>query len=210
MNKRCYRCETEKPLEAFHKSSRNKDGRQSACKECFRLRHRLPSSVPPPTGVQISQIRSDVFWSRVEKTDDCWIWKGGRNDLNYGVFHNWKVHRLSYFWLVGDVPDELDVCHHCDNPPCLRPDHLFLGDQAANNADMFRKGRAKTIGLPGELNPQYKHILTADTVKAILSNPPSGHGSIAKLARELGISDGHLGSILKRRKWKHIPVATNH
>lgn len=76
----------------------------------------------------------------------CWEWSGARTRDGYGnVTHGRKsmlAHRLSYEFHYGVAPGKLLVCHHCDNPPCIRPDHLFLGDQTANMADMARKGRS--------------------------------------------------------------------
>ncbi|MES2367175.1 MAG: HNH endonuclease [Pseudomonadota bacterium] len=146
------------------------------------------------------------FWEYVDKTDDCWIWNGYRDHDGYGIVSYkhvpWRVPRLAYFWLMGDIPDEFDVCHHCDNPPCLRPDHLFLGDDAINSQDMMRKGRHRvTIG---EDKPN--RLLSNEIVREILSNPPTKHGDIAKIARGIGISHGALMHVLKRRTWKHISI----
>lgn len=206
MNKRCFMCGDVKPLTEFNVSRRNRDGRQSACKRCLAAYRRTPEeqerrklwnkATPVPTGVEISDISGESFWNRVEKTDGCWIWNGGRNELGYGILRNWKVHRLVYFWLVGEVPDGFGVCHHCDNPPCCRPSHLFLGDDEANMADMVRKGRSTV----GELNPS--HVLSAEMVKAIRANPPSRYGSFVQLVRELGISHSALRKVLNGETWK--------
>jgi hypothetical protein len=85
------------------------------------------------------------FWSKVEKGDGCWEWKGRRHKQGYGVFWIGRTillaHRVAYRLATGDDPGANVVCHRCDNPPCVRPDHLFLGSQQQNMADMSRKRR---------------------------------------------------------------------
>lgn len=87
------------------------------------------------------------FWFRVEKTEGCWTWKAARHPRDgYGAFWNdekrlVRAHRFSYQLHYGPIPDGLWVLHRCDDPPCVRPDHLFLGTAADNNNDRERKGR---------------------------------------------------------------------
>jgi len=85
------------------------------------------------------------FWSKIEKTNSCWFWKAATNKFGYGeIFYNkkvWKAHRLSYFIAFGDFDTKLYVAHHCDNPTCVNPDHLFLATQKENVVDMVAKGR---------------------------------------------------------------------
>lgn len=95
-------------------------------------------------------------WGRLMRpdtdvTDDCWEWPGGVNNKGYGVTkrngENY-AHRAAWVQVNGPIPDGLDACHHCDNPPCFRPRHLFLGTQADNMQDMARKGRWGNQGPP--------------------------------------------------------------
>jgi hypothetical protein len=85
------------------------------------------------------------FWSLVDRGGDCWLWLGRKNSTGYGAlgrkYPDERAHR--YAWLIthGPIPDGLWVLHRCDNPPCVRPEHLFLGDALANARDRDAKGR---------------------------------------------------------------------
>ncbi len=85
------------------------------------------------------------FFSKVEKTDDCWLWIGGRGKKGYGFFKvagtQKLAHRVSYELFIGNIPEGLMVCHTCDNPPCIKPEHLFAGTAIDNAQDKKRKGR---------------------------------------------------------------------
>jgi hypothetical protein len=89
------------------------------------------------------------FWNNIEFIPEhpCWEWIGCKGSHGYGAIRkNGKVitaHRLSWEIHFGSIPQNMLVCHKCDNRFCVRPDHLFLGSRLDNNRDMFLKGRNK-------------------------------------------------------------------
>ncbi len=85
----------------------------------------------------------EKFFAAVEYSEDCWEWVGGRIPSGYGHFQREGAHRWSYRYFVGEIPDAHQICHHCDNPPCVNPFHLFLGTRSDNMKDGYEKGRVK-------------------------------------------------------------------
>jgi len=90
---------------------------------------------------------AERFWEKVDKTDGCWLWTASRTTSGYGQFCPVgnvprKAHRIAWELTYGPVPEGAHVLHRCDTPLCVRPDHLFLGDAAANVDDMWTKSRA--------------------------------------------------------------------
>jgi hypothetical protein len=111
----------------------------------YRVRNGLPLEGPLKTG-PVPRSLTDRFWEKVEKGDGCWLWKGQIGTPGYGtlsVSHNRKrsAHRVSWELHYGTVPDGMCVLHRCDNRPCVRPDHLFVGTLLDNNVDCIKKGR---------------------------------------------------------------------
>lgn len=110
-----------------------------------------------PRAYRMKTSLAERFWAKVNKNGpmhpvlqtQCWLWTAGLLDFGYGRFrsrvHSWDegAHRVSWALTYGPVPDGLDVLHKCDNPPCVNPEHLFLGTQRDNNLDRDAKGRTQ-------------------------------------------------------------------
>jgi hypothetical protein len=147
------------------------------------------------------------FWSRVKPTigDACWPWLGRRmvkEPYGVGVFFgktHFLAHRMSWILHFGPIPDGLLVCHRCDNPPCVNPQHFFLGDDAANSADRKRKGRGRPAY--GERSGTAK--LVAANVIEIRRRRASGE-STASIGRDFGVTNSMVSHICTRRAWRHI------
>jgi hypothetical protein len=157
------------------------------------------------------------FWSRVRKTDGCWVWTGQKwmGSHRYGVVRyegkRKKAHRAAWFLATGEWPTLL-VRHRCDNPECVRIDHLELGTHAENSADMVARGRslagdrspmrrAEVVAkIRGERHPRAK--LTEADVRRLRAEPKTmGYREMA--ARE-GIGLRTLCQMLNGVTWRHV------
>lgn len=136
---------------------------------------------------------------KIEKRENgCWVWTAATNPQGYGLMVYKKrlisAHRISWMEHVGEIQDGLYVCHRCDNPLCINPDHLFLGSQKENMDDMIRKGR--------QIHPRgedfNKSKLTWEAVRHIRSSDMTGYA----LAKMYGVGKNTIYAILKNRTWK--------
>lgn len=150
------------------------------------------------------------FWPKVKRSDECWEWTGGLNNRGYGVFwitggQRVLAHRYAFVREVGPISDGLDLCHRCDNPPCVNPAHLFLGTRSDNMRDMDRKGRRRSPR--GETHPH--STLSDESVAEIRARYVPGlnrwrRGNASALAVEYGTTRNHVAAIARGAKRARI------
>lgn len=160
-------------------------------------------------------IRADLFWAKVEKTQDCWEWMASIDHRGYGKFAVGRrilgAHRVAWELHHGAIPDGLFVCHRCDNPRCVRPVHLFLGTAADNSRDMCAKGRVQS-GAQHHTQRQPDRVargeqgsnarLTWEQVHEIRARYGAGGARLQDLADEYGVNFGTIGKIVRGDRWK--------
>jgi hypothetical protein len=150
------------------------------------------------------------FWSRVPTTGDCREWQGGKGHWGYGLFvaksliremgyKEQLAHRWAWIFTNGPIPKGMSVLHSCDNPPCVRIDHLRLGTHADNANDRKVRGRNNSPrGAATSLTP-----LTDEDVRLIRSLYLAGSREFGghALARRFGVSQPTIWNIVNRVTW---------
>lgn len=166
-------------------------------------------------------IRFLRYVPRLPKTT-CWEWKGAPN-VKRPTFKIGKhftggrtvqviAARFSYEHFVGPIPPGMMVCHKCDNPRCVNPNHLFLGTSADNMADAARKGRMscgkRHTGFQPKGEAVYCAKLTAENVRYILTKYTPRHPAFgaSALARKFGVSSVAVSYIIAGKNWKSITL----
>lgn len=144
------------------------------------------------------------FWRTItQKESGCWISNSSPSGI-YGRIFIGGRRRLSHVvsWLIhnGPIPDDKKVCHTCDNPRCVRPDHLFLDTNSGNMLDMVRKKRHKP--LLGEKNPLSK--FSADDVLFIRNSIVNGEWTISGLAKRFATSFQSVYQVARGNVWQHV------
>ena len=150
------------------------------------------------------------FWGKVDvRADgDCWLWLGTLGRGQYGKFkigaQSYRASRLSLGARLGrDLGKGEFACHHCDNPPCVNPSHLFAGSQLENMADAVKKGRTYRWNgrRAGTDNPRAK--LTEYDVLEI--RRLCGVESARSISKRFGICVRTISDIRTRRTWSNLP-----
>ncbi|MCP4006658.1 MAG: HNH endonuclease [bacterium] len=138
---------------------------------------------------------------RADYSTGCWEWTAAKNACGYGIIGfaggSLLAHRVAWEIFFGEITEPC-VLHHCDNPGCVNPEHLFLGTQQDNIADMKEKGRARAPERRGEDVPTSK--LTEKQVLEIRADPRVQR----EIAADYGVHQVTVGEIKRREIWTHI------
>lgn len=147
--------------------------------------------------IKPSNMRNDerVFWDNIkEMPSGCIEWVGYKNNKGYGCFsldnNTWLAHRYSFNIHIGDCSGVF-VCHKCDNPACVNPDHLFSGTRGDNMADMAKKLRSA-------------HLKLSPSQVVEIRNRVESGDSASFIARGLNVNEGTIRKIVKRQSWKWL------
>jgi hypothetical protein len=178
--------------------------------------------------IMFSKITLKRFFLKFQKSEFCWNWEGNKNYAGYGLLGNKYAHRMA--WQISNnklIPKNMVICHHCDNPSCVNPDHLFIGTQKENVQDMIKKNRQVKKDNAGQKNPMFgkKHseqskkkmsetkkgkfvgsnhpraTINEETVKKIKQMRLDGFTS-KKISNELNISFHVVRNVIYGKSWK--------
>jgi hypothetical protein len=149
---------------------------------------------------------AERFWSKVDKRgpDECWPWLASVNASGYGRLTagrgvNLKAHRVSYTLEKGPIPDGMNVLHHCDNPPCCNPGHLFAGTHKDNTQDMLSKDRG--VAPPHSFGKEHHHTKFDDAAaRRIIADQRTHH----VIAAEYGVCSMTVFRLKHGQTWKKL------
>jgi len=146
------------------------------------------------------------FLDKLVEGSDCLEWKGAKNDKGYGqLLVDGEIvyaHRFIYERCIGPIPAYHFVCHRCDNPSCVRPQHLFAARSHENHRDMMQKGRNKYITHAG--SDHGIHKLTEEQVLEIRRLYALGGRTFKSLGEEFAVGWTTIQKIVSRTTWRHI------
>jgi HNH endonuclease len=163
---------------------------------------------------------AERFWPKVEKTETCWLWTGATAPGGYGKINaggdrgrTLRANRVSWELAHGPIPDGAFVCHGCDVPACVRPEHLFLADHDGNMADLVAKKRGTGDRHRSRTRPD--SVLRGTRIKSAKLDEKAvrairrrygveGGPSMSMLAREYGVNISLIHRVIHRRIWAHV------
>lgn len=136
--------------------------------------------------------------------DACWPWLGLTNNKGYGQFSAGGEKVIAHRWILREVTGTRApcACHHCDNPPCVNPRHLFWGTHQDNADDRVQKGRSSVM--PGVDNPMAK--LTDADVMAIREQAAQGGQTYEEIGAPYGVGGSNVSVIVRGAHWRHLPL----
>lgn len=178
--------------------------------EWISVKDRLPDYSARKCGLPTMPLEQRLYSHvAINPRSGCWEWTGSKRN-GYGRLtvgsridgtrRSVSAHRMSYELNFGEIPDGMEVCHKCDNPCCINPDHLFLGTRKDNADDRERKGR--NIIFTGEEQPRAK--LTKKAVKNARWERAYKGASFQELANKYGVSKKTIQNAVKGVTWKCV------
>jgi hypothetical protein len=164
------------------------------------VRYHMPDDITAPAYNKMPL--EERFWDKVDVrgSEECWLWQGAK-DGEYGVLSDSgkkrRAHRVSYEIDTGGLNPDLHVCHHCDTPSCVNPNHLYQGTEQDNTDDMVNRNRqAKGSDFSNtELSEQ--------DVAEVRRQYRDTNKSTYKIAAELPISPSQVRRIVNGDQWQH-------
>jgi hypothetical protein len=186
-------------------------------REWFAAMNALRRAVPSDEGgFKLSVADTERFWSKVNKTESCWLWTGGKDKDGYGKIRihgrDTRAHRVSLILAIGGIAPGLFACHRCDNPSCVRPDHLFPGSPTENNRDTVTKGRHAYGQRHGSKtrpdrtsrgSQRYNSKLNEPMVKQIRELGAAGRTQ-REIAKIFEVDQATIGKVMTRKSWSHV------
>ena len=152
------------------------------------------------------RLANKIIFNSYINNNDCWIWTKYKNTKGYGRIRvgclNILAHRVSYMAFIGKIPEGYQVCHKCDNPSCVNPDHLFAGTNGDNQIDSYLKGRRANNEKKGEEN--HFAVMTEEDVRLIRFIYKEKLFPQRAIAKLFNCGQSTISHIIRRNTWKHI------